>query len=153
MRSAENATPPPVLSSRGAAESGSTAVNPTPNRPTDPASSRFADARSAASAATPAASSGAPVLATRSSLAADQLDLQPAGPPGGAGRVGRVLGQLDQPGVGVPVEAQVLLDVGVLAEPGGRAAQAASTAARSSAVPKGSGTDQLPTGSRSTPSS
>ncbi len=52
---------------RGASDSASTAANPTPNRPTEPASSRFADARSAASAATPAASSGAPVFATRSS--------------------------------------------------------------------------------------
>ena len=67
VAAAENATPPCAETTRGASDSASTAANPTPNRPTEPASSRFADARSAASAVTPAASSGAPVFATRSS--------------------------------------------------------------------------------------
>jgi hypothetical protein len=67
VRSAENATDPFALTTRGAADTASTAAKPTPNRPTEVSSSRFADARSEASAATPAASSGRPVLATRSS--------------------------------------------------------------------------------------
>ena len=46
-----------------------------------------------------------------------ESDPQPSRTPRG---VGGVLGQLDQPRVGVTAEAQVLLGVGVLAEPGGR---------------------------------
>jgi hypothetical protein len=51
---------------RGASLTATTAANPTPNRPTVCAcaeSSRLLDARSVDSASTPAASSGAPVLA------------------------------------------------------------------------------------------
>ena len=50
----------------GSSLTASTAANPTPNRPTVPSSSRFADARSVTSPWTPPASSGAPVLAARS---------------------------------------------------------------------------------------
>jgi hypothetical protein len=64
--SAENWTPPDREITRGESVTASTAAKPTPNWPTlSPA--RLADARSAASAVTPAASSGAPVFAARNS--------------------------------------------------------------------------------------
>jgi hypothetical protein len=67
VRSAENCTPPEREITRGASVTPSTAAKPTPNRPTlSPV--RFAEARNAASAATPAPSSGAPVFAARSSF-------------------------------------------------------------------------------------
>ena len=47
----------------------------------------------------------------------DERDPQPSRTPRG---VGGVLGQLDEPRVGVTAEAQVLFGVGVLPEPGGR---------------------------------
>ena len=119
VRAAENATPPCTVTTRGASDSASTAAKPTPNRPTDPASSRFAEARNAASALTPAASSGAPVFATCSSPSSTAI-AEPARDTRGPRGVGGVLRQLDAPRVGVSPEPQVLLGVRVFPEPGGR---------------------------------
>ena len=66
VSAAEKRTPPVVDVSTGSSVTVSTAAKPTPKRPTVPPS-RLADARSVASASTPAASSGAPVFAARSS--------------------------------------------------------------------------------------
>lgn len=57
-------TPPCRPTTAGSSVTAITAANPTPNRPTAPSwVSRFAEARRVASDSTPAASSGAPVLA------------------------------------------------------------------------------------------
>jgi hypothetical protein len=65
VRAALNCTPPVVERTAGWSLTARTAANPTPNRPTLAASSRFADARRVASPWTPASSSGAPVFAAR----------------------------------------------------------------------------------------
>ena len=122
VRAALNRTPPVVDTTAGSSLTARTAAKPTPNRPTLPVSSRLADARSVASPCTPAASSGAPVLAARStpppaSSPASSSRSRP-GTPARSGGVGGVLRQLDEEAVAVAAADQVLLGVGVLAEPG-----------------------------------
>ena len=77
VRAAENATEPVLESTFGASVTASTAVNPTPNRPTP---SVLAEARRAVSACTPGVSSGAPVLATRSAPSTRRTVSAPAIP-------------------------------------------------------------------------
>jgi hypothetical protein len=69
VRAALNRTERSVDRTAGSSLTASTAAKPTPNLPTLPGSSRFAEARRLASAWTPASSSGAPVLAARSTAA------------------------------------------------------------------------------------
>ncbi len=65
VRSAEKATAPVVETTLGSSVTASTAAKPTPNWPIVPPF--LVDARNDASAVTPAASSGTPVFAARSS--------------------------------------------------------------------------------------
>ena len=121
VRAALNRTPPVVDTTAGSSLTASTAAKPTPNRPTLPSSSRLAEARSVASPWTPAASSGAPVLAARSPRpVARQFQPQPPGHAGAPRGVGGVLRELDQQPVAVAAADQVLLGVRVLPEPGRR---------------------------------
>ena len=141
---------------RGASDSASTAAKPTPNRPTDPASSRFAEARNAASALDArGVQRRAGVRHTQ--LAVVHRDPEPARDTRGARGVGGVLRQLDAPRVRVSPEPQVLLGVRVFPEPGGRVGPGGENAG-----PQRSGTERIaaevgrhrePAGSSSTPSS
>jgi len=78
--SRDHRTAPPVETIEGASVTASTAAKPTPKRPTDPSSSRFADARATAIDSTPAASSGAPVLAAVSVVPARSSTTRPGTP-------------------------------------------------------------------------
>ena len=66
VAASSNRMPPEVDTTRGADVQSTTEVKPTPKKPIEPVASRLADARSEASAPTPAAVSGAPALASRS---------------------------------------------------------------------------------------
>ena len=126
VRSRDQPTDPVAEWMRGASLTATTAANPTPNRPTVAAgrrvravASRLLEARSVDSASTPAASSGAPVLAA-TSVPSRSVSRSRPGHARPRGRVGGVLRQLHHDPVPVAAERVVLLRVGVLAEPRGR---------------------------------
>ncbi len=75
VRSAEKAIPPVVETTWGSSETVRTAANPTPNRPT--VSPSLPEARSDESDSTPRTSSGAPVLANRSSPSTKDTLIRP----------------------------------------------------------------------------
>ena len=85
-RSRDHRTVPAVDRMRGESLTATTAANPTPNRPTvpsalAPALARLLEARSVDSASTPAASSGAPVLAAVSAPSRSVSRSRPGTPP------------------------------------------------------------------------
>ena len=127
-----------TVTTRGASDSASTAAKPTPNRPTDPASSRFADARSAASALTPGGvQRRAGVRHTQ--LAVVHGDPQPARDTRGPRGVGGVLRELDAPACrAYPPSRRSSSAFASSRNRVGESAQAARTPARSAAVPNGS---------------
>ena len=107
---------------RGSSLTATAAAKPTPNLPTAiscASGPRLLEARSVDSAATPAASSGAPTFAA-TSVPAAQCQPQPARHSRARRRIGRVLRQLHHHAVPVAAERVVLLGVGVLTEPRGR---------------------------------
>ena len=81
VAAADHATPgDPADTIDGESLTATTAANPTPKRPVEPVSSRLADARSVLSASTPAASSGAPVLAAVSTPSRRATSIRPGTP-------------------------------------------------------------------------
>lgn len=112
-------TPPCRPTTAGSSVTASTAAKPTPNRPTARSGvSRLAEARSVDSDSTPAASSGAPVFAA-TRTPSRRVSRRRPGTCGPGGGVGGVLREFDDEPVPVAAEDEVLLGVGVLAEPRG----------------------------------
>ena len=79
VRARSNLTPPVRESTTGASLTASTAVNPTPKWPTSSLPC-LAEARSEANPITPAAVSGAPLLATRSSSPSNSTSTRAGSP-------------------------------------------------------------------------
>ena len=138
VSAAENRTPPVVECTDGASVTVSTAANPTPNRPTLPPS-RLAEARSVASASTPAASSGAPVFAASSCPSTSDSRSCPSTPDRVAASAAFCASSTSSRSRYAPW----VRSCSALASSrnrAGEAAQAASTRSRIAAVPNGSGT-------------
>lgn len=127
MSANENRTPPLVDSTSTSSDTARTAAKPTPNRPTTPvcagpASGRLADARIEERDATPAASSGAPVLAaTSTAVPSSAWSSRSSSRPGTPARVAAsaaFCARLDDDAVAVVAAGVVLLGVGVLPQTG-----------------------------------
>ena len=119
VSAAENRTPPVVECTAGSSVTASTAANPTPNRPTLAAVplGRGPQRRQRLHAGRVQRRTG---VRRASSSSVHERQPQPSGHAGPGRRVGRVLRQLDHQPVPVRAVGQVLLGVGVLAEPGRR---------------------------------